>query len=287
MNIRIVTIVNSSVLILTMLGISGYATAETESNPTLKSGLKSPFFQPALEVDSKINDQLGKRIIKPAALTLAKIRKPKLKCNFSCSAYIPRQSILELVWDVPASVNKSAVSIVDRPDLRLDVAATSRGFQQENFSTIKFNLIPKKVLKQSPVNVSKSNLSVQGLATSKEALFRNVRNGKIIERSVDLPLFRSINDLNQSTMKSLLPSNIQKAVLEDQLTGSLGQVRVMSLSSVTRKDKVQQNTVTMQGLQPALSYRFRVVETKSGSASTLDELVCYSPTCPADFIQTR
>jgi hypothetical protein len=287
MNIRIVAIVNSIVLILAMLGISGSgAAAPPESKPTLKPSLQSPLFQPALEVDSKINTQLGKRIIKPAALTLAKIRKPRLKCNFSCSAYIPRQSILELVWDIPLSINKSAVSI-NRPGLRLDVTATSRGFLQENFSTIKFNQIPKKVLKQSSVNISKLSHSNQGLATSKQALFRNVRGGKITKRSVDLPMFRSINDLNQSIMKSSLPSKIQRAVLEDQMTGSLGQVRVMSLSSVIRKDKLQRNTVKMQGLQPALSYRFRVVETKSGSASTLDELVCYSPTCPADFIQTR
>lgn len=254
-----------------------------ETGFTRQIQTRPALFQQAREIDTTFNAQVGERLIKPMAISARSAHEPDISCNFSCSAFIPRQAVLDLEWEEApsATASVSADGSTEHRTLRLDISGTATGFQRESYGTVKLDQIPATLSKHAQTNISCSAASI-AIAPS-PVLLRFVEAGRIVKRASNLPVFRSVNALNESMSESILPEAVRQAIQRDQMTGSLGQVRLMSKSVETRQDKPRR-TVTMEGLQPALSYRFRVVEERVDSAITIAQKICHVPTCPADFI---
>jgi len=80
-----------------------------------------------------------------------------------------------------------------------------------------------------------------------------------------------------------MPGEMQATLQRGLQTGSLSQVRVLGRSRELRQGATMQ-AVTMAGLQPGMTYRFRMVEKGPDGGDVLVEQICRVPVCPADFV---
>ena len=170
--------------------------------------------------------------------------------------------------------------------LRLDISGTASGFQKERYGTIKLSQIPEMPGVQTPANIPPGAVAPSAVAIAARpspVLLRFVEAGRIVQRTPNLPVFKSPNDLNLSIAGTTMPDTVRQAIQNDLVTGGLGQVQLMSKSVRTLHQKPYQN-ISMEGLQPALSYRFRLVEEKDNSAKTIAQQICHIPVCPVDYV---
>lgn len=240
-------------------------------------------FREAREIDTTLNAQVGQLAIRPVKLKVTTRSQAEISCNYTCSAYEPGKGSLDLTWAEALSTpaTSSADNAVVQRNLRLDISGTASGFQQELYGTIKLSQIPGIPRVQTPANIPPGVAVIA--ARPSPVLLRFVEAGRIVQRAPNLRVFRSANDLNLSMAGTTMPDAVRQAVQNDLMTGGLGQVQLMSKSIRTLHQKPYQN-VSMGGLQPALSYRFRLVEEKIDSAKTIAQQICHIPVCPVDYV---
>ena len=239
-------------------------------------------FRPAISIDSAINARVGE-LIREARIPSAPDAKPQeMNCNMTCSAFEPGNAVLELTWsqDSIMEVSRSAGGASASPDLRLDVSGTVRGFREQNYGTVRLREIPLQA--GAATSTAPVGAAAASVGQPDPALLRRVEAGKIVARDANLPVFRSIRDVERAVQLPGLPQAAVNAVRKDQLTGSLGQVRILSRALESPPAGSIQK-VTIEGLQPALSYRFRLVEERGGDALELAEQVCHVRVCPVDY----
>lgn len=267
------------------------ATVIAQDNPVSSSTTTLPpqatlqtlRFREALEIEPTLNAQVGQLAIRPVKLPVTARSKPEISCNYSCSAYEPGVGSLDLMWaetvTTPAASNADTAATQGK--LRLDISGTASGFQQERYGTIKLSQIPDINGVQTPANVPSGTAAIT--ARPSPVLLRFVEAGRIVQRTPNLPVFKSPYDLNLSMAGTAVPDAVRQAIQDDLIMGGLGQIQLMSKSVKTLQQKPHQN-VSMEGLQPALSYRFRLVEEKSNSAKTIAQQICHIPVCPVDYV---
>lgn len=240
-------------------------------------------FREAREIDATLNAQVGNLAIRPVKLPVTTRSKPEISCNYSCSAYEPGKGSLDLTWaeTLSAPAISSADTAAVQRKLRLDISGTASGFQEERYGTIKLRQIPEIPGVQTPANIPPGAAAIS--ARPSPVLLRFVEAGQIVQRAPNLPVFKSPNDLKLSIAGTTMPDAVRQAIQNDLITGGLGQVKLMSKSIRTLHQKPYQN-VSMEGLQPALSYRFRLVEEKDNSAKTIAQQICHIPVCPVDYV---
>ncbi len=240
-------------------------------------------FRDAQEIDTTLNAQVGQLAIRPVELSVANRSKPEISCNYSCSAYEPGKGSLDLTWaeTLSASATSSADTAAVQRKLRLDISGTASGFQEDRYGTIKLSQIPELPRVQVPANTPPGTAAITDRPSP--VLLRFVEAGRIVQRPPNLPVFKSPNDLNLSIAGTTVPDAVRQTVQNDLITGGLSQVQLMSKSIRSLHQKPYQN-VSMEGLQPALSYRFRLVEEKDNSAETLAQQICHIPVCPVDYV---
>lgn len=231
-----------------------------------------------LEVDDIIEPRyrraLGQTLAAPRAAPQKPDRVELVDCRAACDAVVPRQPMLTLLWQDPMkSPGPSAPSYHDEAQIRLDVAGTPNGFDVGRFSTIQLQNM--QAIGDSTPLTSAMPRPEQG-----QVLLNNVFDGRIVPRPENLPLFQS----NYTMMQSLqsLPPDIASAVQREMQSGSLNQVRVLG-RSVELRGEAEIQAVTMIGLQPGLTYRFRMVEQAADGGEVLVEQICRVPVCPADY----
>ncbi len=265
---------NKVILLLMSMSLLACVFVSAQENSTLVEA--KPFVQ-AKDIDVKFNSLLGQTVMRPAALATLVKEENSLICNFSCSAFVPRQAVLDLKWNEQESIQSKRLTA--KGSLRLDVSGTFGGFQAQDFGTISLSDIPVKIETQ------KQQIN-RRTANQPQALLRMVRAGKVIQRTPNLPVFLSTNDFNNSIVKAELPDNMMDALRSDLVTGSLQQIRLLSKSEQTI-NKIVKNNVTLEGLQPGLSYRFRLVDERQNNAQVISQQACQVPVCPADFVDAN
>lgn len=287
MSTRFLVLAACTVFLTSLSGAVVFAQNLTANAPETalpsQTTLQTLRFREAREIDATLNAQVGQLAIRPVKLAVTTRSKPEISCNYSCSAYEPGMGSLNLKWaktlSTPATSSADAATVQRK--LRLDISGTASGFQKEHYGTIKLSQIPEIPGLQTPANVPPGAAAVA--AGPSPVLLRLVEAGRIIQRTPNLPVFESPSDLNLSIAGTMMPDAVRQAIQNDLVTGGLGQVQLVSKSVRTLNQKPYQN-VSMKGLQPALSYRFRLVEEKDSSAKTIAQQICHIPVCPVDYV---
>ena len=287
MNTRFFVFAAVTVLLTTMPG----ATVFAQNRPVIAPEVAQPpevtlhnlRFREAQEIDTTLNTQVGQLAIRPAELSVTIRSKPEISCNYSCSAYEPGKGSLYLTWAETLSqpTTSSADTAAVQRKLRLDISGTASGFQEGRYGTIKLSQIPEIPAVRTPANTPPGTAAINDRPAP--VLLRFVEAGRIVQRSPNLPVFQSPNDLNLSMTGTTMPDAVRQTIQDDLITGGLGQVQLLSKSIQSLHQKNYQN-VSMEGLQPALSYRFRLVEEKDSSAKTIAQQICHIPVCPVDYV---
>lgn len=217
---------------------------------------------------------IGQVVSRPKAPPSRPARVERLQCHAACDAVVPGQTLFTLRWRDPvASPGPTAPAYRDDSRVRLDIAGTPQGFDAGNFSTIELRNVPFTGVGQPMTG--RIPQPARG-----QVLLNRVEAGRIVPRPDNLPLFRSTRTMMQSLPS--LPPDVSEAVQREMQAGSLSQVRVLGRSAERRRGAATQ-AVTMIGLQPGLTYRFRMVEQTSGGGEVIGEQSCHVPVCPADY----
>lgn len=259
-------------------------TAESVEAATAAEGLQPTSLQTAtldLEslADARYRRNLGQALAVPEPMAARPSAVELIDCSAQCDAVIPRQTMLTLSWQDPvASPGPMAPSYTDESRIRLDISGTPTGFADGNFGTILLDDMGA-VGETVPFTAELAQPAVQG-----QVLLNRVEAGRIVPRPTGLPLFRSTPQMMQ--MLPTMPPEMRGTVEREIQTGSISQVRMLGRSSdVVRGSSAQ--AVTMTGLQPGITYRFRMVEQTADGDRVVVEQICRVPVCPADYVGER
>jgi len=267
----------------TMLALTGCAVTPGQSRETGAPTVTPPSTTrqaetATLDVDAlampRYQEQLGREIALPRQPDSRPARVELVDCSSICDAVEPRQPLLTLMWRDPVqSPGPMAPSYSRENQVRIDVSATAEGFDCGDFGTIDLDDI--RVLENAqPYSSVMPDLS-------RQVLLQRVESGRLVERPPGLPLFRT-NSALAAALPSM-PGEMQATLQRELQTGSLSQVRVLGRSRELRQGATMQ-AVTMAGLQPGMTYRFRMVEKGPDGGDVLVEQICRVPVCPADFV---
>jgi hypothetical protein len=272
---------------LLLAGCTETAVGQT-GQPTVSPGSAelmrvTPFTEAAPEVlfvpasrlmEARYREELGRTVKTPRPAQRPPAGAELADCELSCDAFVPRQPLVTLGWAaIPRPPSPAGVT-PSPPDLRIDVTATAGGFERAEFGTIRLRNVPR--LKALPLSESQMPQRPEG-----QILLNRVQDGRIVERSESLPVFRS-PDARTRAMATL-PAEQIAAVEQDMRLGSLSQVRVLGATTEVRRGQ-EREAVSMLGFQPGTTYRFRIVDESADGARTVAERVCRVPVCPADFV---
>jgi len=252
---------------------------ESPTSQAIAKNQIANLFVPAKQIDITINNQLGTIVKSPSSITKSARSDQRLICDFSCSAFIPRHVVLELNWK-----DKKKSSRSGKADLRLDVSAMSNGFEEQNYGTIQLKKVPLANILQNTSTLKSADNNL--LANRPQVLLRMVEAGEVIERAPNLPIFFSNNELNKAIARRSLSPSVLQAVQLDNTKGSLQQIRLF-YKPVEEAGTQVKNNLTLEGLQPGLSYRFRLVKGYQNTPVITNHLVCRVPVCPADFVNEQ
>ncbi|MEW8296240.1 MAG: hypothetical protein AB2588_19400 [Candidatus Thiodiazotropha sp.] len=225
-------------------------------------------------MDDRYRAELKRVISVPRPMPADRRRTSLADCQLSCEAFVPRQPLVTLHWDAGAIDTVVLIPGGAPPQIRVDVAATSAGFEKGEFGTFRLRNVTK-------LDTTAMSADILRKVKDGQVLLNLVRDGRIVERSATLPVFVSPDA--QLRALPALPAPIKTEVEADMRIGSIGQVRLLGQTTEMWRDKTQQ-TVSMVGLQPGLTYRFRVVVEQGDAGQTVAERICRVPVCPADFV---
>ena len=230
-------------------------------------------------VESRYRRHLGQSLAIPEPAADGPAAVELIDCQAQCDAAVPRQTLLSIMWQDPvASPGPMAPAYADESRIRLDISGTPNGFDVGNYGTIKLQDL-QNVGEAMPSTADAGQIALQG-----QVLLNRVETNQVVPRPTDLPLFRSTAQMLE--MLPTLPSNMATPVQREIQTGSLSQVRMLGRTDHEVRGTSTQ-AVTMTGLQPGLTYRFRMVEESANGDRVVVEQICRVPVCPADFAGER
>jgi len=218
---------------------------------------------------------VGERVPPPRPPQTAVVLNP-ISCNFTCSPDTPRKVIAEVAWP-----ETTALSQTDLERSRLDVSAMSGGFTSEDFATVRLSEVPLvRETAGRPVDMQRFK------AQNPPALLQKVEKGRVALRDPRLPSKTELAAPQPSAPNQTDAAEKREAIRQDDLAGSLGQVTVIA-EKIERKRAILHRVLTIEKLQPGLSYAFRVVQQRDETATAVAEEICQVPVCPADFVDSR
>jgi hypothetical protein len=251
--------------------------AELRRDAPFTEAAPEVLFVPASRLmDARYREELGRTVKTPRPAERPPAGAELAGCELSCDAFVPRQPLVTVGWAPVLPARMPGADEPTAPELRLDIAATAGGFERAEFGTIPLRNVPK--IKELPVSEIQLPERPEG-----QILLNMVRDGRVVERSASLPVFRS-PEARTRAMASL-PAEQVAEVEADLRLGGLNQIRVLGMTTDTVRGKPRE-AVSMLGLQPGMTYRIRVVDEAADGARTLAERVCRVPVCPADFVDS-
>ena len=203
-----------------------------------------------------------------------------LACDMICSPFDPRQTIAQLSWpDRGGGVApQDAEQPVDTSTLRLEIVRGSGRFEDGDFGTVRLSAVP--VIEAQPG----IGIDIQAAKSAAQpAPFQPVEDNRVMARDPDLP---ATVDLMLERVPGTLERFSQparEALQRDAQTGGIGRMHVVG-QTVELQQEVPRRTVVVEGMQPGLTYKVRLVQESPSAASKLAQNICRVPVCPADFV---
>lgn len=239
--------------------------------------------QPSLDPGSRIRIErpslspfeTGSVMLAPVPIQGAGPRKRELSCKVICSPFEPRQSLAEIAWR-----EESGPTALDPRKLRLDIVGAPSKFTDGNFGTVRIGAIPF-VRTQAGAGID-----VEAVRRQAQPVFiQQIANNRIVPRNPDLP---APVEMKMERLPRALPQLSQpakNAMAQDWRTGGFGRMQVVAQSVEPRRSVPHRNLV-VEGLQPGLTYKIRLVHERTArEADSVGEHICRVPVCPADFME--
>ncbi len=250
---------------IVLVGIAGCTTAPTQSQREVAA----------------IQMEVGSDVIAPRPEDAASASAQPLECEILCSAFNPRQSVAQVLWPEQTTMEAASAggSRVDLGLLRLDLVGAARRFEDGEYGTVRLNVVPEI---ESEPDVGFDLEQVRTAVSP--AVLQTVRDNRVIARDLALPGPEELSRQRIPGVVEQFSVAEREAMRRDALTGGLGSIRVMGQSVYARRS-VPVRTVVLEGLQPGLTYKIRLVQDAQSEAESLAYGICRVPVCPADFIE--
>jgi hypothetical protein len=208
---------------------------------------------------------VGTRLVVPADNTGPDRSRPQIKCQFECSAFVPRSVISRITF--PERMAPS-------PDvLRVDVAINPMALQAGNFGSVPLRVVPEVQVQ------SGAGIDVERVRTlTAPTYFDKIEAHTVVSRDPMLQPQR-LQQLQMTRTMATAPPELREAIERDALAGGLEQMRVL-VQGVEVRRTVPHRTLVVEGMQPGMAYEIRLVQEDACIAQD----VCRVPVCPADFV---
>lgn len=242
------------------------------AQPTAEDGIPIRVERPLVS-----SFEIGAVLSVPERIRTSDRTSKVLSCKVICSHFEPRQSLAEVAWP-----EQPGAADLDTRRLRLDIIGSASRFADGNFGTVRIGAIPSVETRAG------EGINLEAVRKHAQPVFvQRVENHRVMARSPDLP---PPDELKKERLPRALPELPQaaKEVAERDLqAGGFGRMQVVA-QSVEIKRSVAQRNLMLEGLQPGLSYKVRLVhEGASGTTDSVAEALCRVPVCPADFMDQR
>jgi hypothetical protein len=219
---------------------------------------------------------IGTALKAPRQIEAAAPRRLPISCRVICSPFEPRQALAEITWP-----EQGRAASVDEKSLRLDIIGAPSKFNEGNFGTVRLSAVP--IAEFHPgVGVDLATIR----KSIRPAMIQRVEKHRILVRDPALPAPEAIKQERLPEGRMQLPQAAMVALERDAQTGAFGRMQVVA-QSIEVKRSIPHRNLVLEGLQPGLSYKIRLVEEGATAADSLAEDICRVPVCPADFYEAR
>ena len=198
-----------------------------------------------------------------------------LACDMICSPFVPRQTIATVNWlDGEARRPRLGPS---GAGLRLDIALASASFEAGSFGTLSIESVPQLE------DLSAVAISPQIRQPERPSIaFQRVEDNRIVARPRALPSPEILLRERIPGAMDRIDAQALTAMEVDLLDGGLGRMQAVAQVVDSRQGE-QVRALVIEGLQPGVTYRLRLVAEGPERAEAVDGGICRVPVCPADF----
>ena len=225
---------------------------------------------------ARVSFDIGAALQAPRQPAIAQPARLPIACRITCSPYEPRQALAEITWP-----EQGRLASADEKSLRLDIVGAPSRFADGNFGTVRLSAVP--------VALSHPGVGVDLEALRKKvrpAMIQRVENLRILARDPALPEPEALKRERLPEGRIQLPPATLQALERDAQTGAFGRMQAVA-QSVEMLRSIPHRNLLLEGLQPGLTYKVRLVEESATTADNLAENICRVPICPADFYEAR
>lgn len=195
--------------------------------------------------------------------------KPRIVCQFECSAYVPRLVTARIAFPEQATRAPST--------LRVDVAISPLALRSGNYGSVPLRAVTEvQVRPETGIDVER----VRALAAP--AYFDRVVDHTVVARDPVLEPQR-LQQLQRTRSLASAPPELRAAMDRDARAGGIEQMRAVA-QGVELRRAVPHRTLVVEGMQPGMTYEVRLVQEGARSAEGVEQNVCHIPVCPADFV---
>jgi hypothetical protein len=117
-------------------------------------------------------------------------------------------------------------------------------------------------------------------------MIQRVEKHRILARDPALPVPEALKQERLPNGRMQLPQATQEALDLDAQSGAFSRMQAVA-QSVEVKRSIPHRNLVLEGLQPGLTYKLRLVAEGTATADSLAEDICRVPVCPADFYEAR
>lgn len=253
---------------LLLMVTAATAWAQTVSEEEMRIRVERPLASPF---------EVGVAMLVPERIQTSDTRSRPLSCKVICSHFEPRQSLAEIAWP-----EQPGPATLDVRKLRLDIIGAPSKFADGNFGTVRISAIPSVETRAG------AGINLEAVRKQAQPVFiQRAENNRIIPRSPDLPPPDELKKERLPRALPELPQAAKDAAERDLQAGGFGRMQVIA-QSIELKRSVPHRNLVLDGLQPGLTYKIRLVhERAAGAADSVAEEICRVPVCPADFMDQR
>jgi hypothetical protein len=190
-------------------------------------------------------------------------------CRSWCSAFQPGQAVTEISW--------TEAEGADAPDeeARLDISAEAAGLKADHFATLRLAAVPMAVaVPDQEIDLEQVK---QRMAP---ALLQPVEKGRIVERPAAVRSLSSV--MNRRAAAALRQPDPVRTEVDAPGRGLAQLSNATAIVQQHRRDAGRTvHVVTLEGLEPGLSYEFAV---RTRAMARPAGNLCRIPVCPSDMV---
>lgn len=219
---------------------------------------------------------IGTVLKAPRQIGAAAPRRLPISCRVTCSPFEPRQALAEITWP-----EQDRAASIDEKSLRLDIIGAPSRFTDGNFGTVRLSAVPVAVFHPGVgVDLASIRKNIQ------PTMIQRVEKHRILARDPALPVPEALKQERLPDGRMQLPQATQEALDLDAQSGAFSRMQAVA-QSVEVKRSIPHRNLVLEGLQPGLTYKLRLVAEGTATADSLAEDICRVPVCPADFYEAR